>query len=544
MPSTLWAQTSETGIIDEAAVEAAERIAGLKFTPEQRKTIVATLRSTFAASVRGLHALDLPNHVPPAIMFWPGNPPPADRRRSSWPRRRVSLPTNEVDLAFLPVLDLAALVRSKQVSARELTELALKRIERLDPKLLAVTEVTAARARAQAKVLDEEASRGKFRSMLHGIPWGAKDLLAVEGTRTTWGSAAHKDQRIEQTATVVQRLDDAGAVLVAKLTLGELAMGDIWYGGRTNNPWNPKLGSSGSSAGPASAVAAGLLPFAIGSETLGSISSPSTRYGVTGLRPTFGRVPRTGAMALSWTMDKLGPMARSAEDLALVLEVVAGADGEDPTVQAAGPWRWSERTSKLENLKVGYLKSAFDSITGSVRKEANARALEALRTAGAQLIEIELPDHRFVEIELILLAEAAAAFDSLTRSGRDQELVQQAPNSWPNLFRSARFVSAVDYINANRSRTLLMQKWEAMMSNLDALVCPTDNEQLLASNLTGHPAVILPHGLMPTSSTDSTPTPMSITVLGKLWGEGAALRVAQVIEAGIGFYRQRPPMAQ
>jgi Asp-tRNA(Asn)/Glu-tRNA(Gln) amidotransferase A subunit family amidase len=401
----------------------------------------------------------------------------------------------------------------------------LERLKRYDSTLHFITNLTEDRALAQAKTADAEIAAGKYRGPLHGIPWGAKDLLAVKGYPTTWGAAGFEHQVIDEDATVVERLDASGAVLVAKLTLGALAMGDVWYGGRTRNPWNPEQGSSGSSAGPASAVAAGCIPFAIGSETLGSISSPSTRCGTTGLRPTFGFVPRTGAMALSWTMDKLGPIARSAEDCALVLQAIHGPDGKDTSV-APATFSWAG-VDDWRSLRIGYLKSEFDPLqplkldepeageTPEKKKErekrnaeqtaAHARraydqrydlaALDKLRSMGTQLIPVQLPKLPYGAMTNLLTAEAAATFDDLTLSGRDKLLTAQGPEDWPNLFRTARFYPAVEYIQANRARTLAVQQVSALFNEVDIIVTPTTGMQLVATNLTGHPALIVPNGL-------------------------------------------------
>jgi Asp-tRNA(Asn)/Glu-tRNA(Gln) amidotransferase A subunit family amidase len=345
---------------------------------------------------------------------------------------------------------------------------------------------------------------------------------------------------------VVQRLDAAGAVLIAKLTLGELAQGDIWFGGTTKNPWNVAQGSSGSSAGPGSAVAAGLVGFAIGTETLGSISSPATRNGVTGLRPTFGRVPRTGAMALSWTMDKIGPMARSVEDCALVLDAIHGPDGHDRTVKdVAFNWDAGLRPSRL---RIGYFKSAFDlperNERGQVQhgtKRFDDAALAVMRTLGAELVPVEVPDINYGAMRLILVAEAAAAFDELTRTGRDRELVQQTPRDWANTFRTARFIPAVDYVNANRVRMLALQKWHELFQTVDVIVTPTGAAgQLVATNFTGHPAVILPSGFRDTSATDTTQVPVSLTFLGGLYQEAQLLAVAKAWQDRTAFHRKTP----
>jgi Asp-tRNA(Asn)/Glu-tRNA(Gln) amidotransferase A subunit family amidase len=420
----------------------------------------------------------------------------------------------------------------------------IARLKKYDPVLRCVITLTEERALRQARVADDEIRRGKYRGPLHGIPWGAKDLLAVRGYKTTWGAGPYKEQVIDADATVVQRLDAAGAVLVAKLTLGELAQGDIWFGATTKNPWKVDQGSSGSSAGPASATAAGLVGFAIGSETLGSISSPSTRCGTTGLRPTFGRVPRTGAMALSWTMDKLGPLCRSVEDCALVLDAIYGPDGHDNTVIPAS-YRWDAKLSPRK-LRVGYVKSAFDTPlidpadakrTLHATKPFDDAALGVFSRLGINLIPVVLPDLQYDAMRIILTAEAAAAFDELTRSDRDKELVQQGKGDWPNTFRTARFIPAADYVNANRLRSVAIQKWDELMRTVDVIVTPTNAanlSQLVATNLTGHPAVILPNGFRPDG------TPVSLTFLGGLFEEAKVLAVAKAYQDATGFHLRHP----
>jgi Asp-tRNA(Asn)/Glu-tRNA(Gln) amidotransferase A subunit family amidase len=346
----------------------------------------------------------------------------------------------------------------------------------------------------------------------------------------------YRDRVIDEDATVVQRLDQAGAVLVAKLTLGELAWGDVWFGGMTRNPWNVEQGASGSSAGAGSATAAGLVGFAIGSETLGSISSPSTRNGVTGLRPTFGRVPRTGAMALSWTLDKLGPMCRSAEDCALVLDAIHGADGRDPTVHSE-PFRWDARV-RPNQLRIGYFRSAFERDERQYpSKPFDLATLEVLRSVGATLIPVEIPEVPYNTMSLILSAEAGAAFDQYTREGLVDQMVRQGRQTWPTVFRAARFIPAVDYINANRVRSLAMQRWAELFRDLDVIVTPTfAPNQLLATNLTGHPAVILPNGFREDG------TPVSITFLGSLFGEAHVLALAHAYQEATDFHRRLPPL--
>jgi Asp-tRNA(Asn)/Glu-tRNA(Gln) amidotransferase A subunit family amidase len=394
--------------------------------------------------------------------------------------------------------------------------------------------------------MDAELAKGKYRGPLHGIPWGAKDLIAAKGFRTTWGAGPFREQVIDEDAEVVKRLDAAGAVLVAKLSSGELAQGDRWFGGMTRNPWKPEQGSSGSSAGPASAVAAGLVGFAIGSETLGSISSPATRNGATGLRPTFGRVPRTGAMALSWTMDKLGPLCRSVEDCALVLDAIHGPDGRDLAAVPGRPFVWNA-SAPLSAIRVGYFKTAFDVPEVDPKDEKRRlhatrkfddEALRALQQLGVRPVPVEIPDLPYAAMRMILTAEAAAAFDELTRSGRDAELVNQERFDWPNTFRTARFITAVDYINANRVRTLAIQDWDRLFREVDVVVTPTNYggapSQLVATNLTGHPAVIVPAGF------NDDGTPVSLTFLGGLFEEARLLAVANAWQRATGHHTRHP----
>ena len=567
LPGVLWAHVHAGREITAAAIASAEEIAGLTFSDAERTMMVGDLKEQ-AGQIAELHKVPLDNAVQPALLFDPvppgvAPPAPAGARRPMV-RSRVRAtgrPGTDEALAFLPVTELAELVRRRRVTSTDLTRLYLARIRRYDPLLKSVITLTEARALAQAAAADREIAAGRYRGPLHGIPWGAKDLLAVKGYKTTWGAGPYRDQTLDYDAEVVKRLDAAGAVLVAKLSLGELAQGDVWFGNgptdatpeettrrgqRTRNPWKLDQGSSGSSAGPASATAAGLVAFSIGSETLGSISSPSTRCGTTGLRPTFGRVPRTGAMALSWTMDKLGPICRSAEDCALVLDAIHGPDGDDRTVRSA-PFRWNA-TVPLAEIRVGYVKRAFDlpaenpaAPEGERRvhptKPFDDAALAALRRMGVRLIPVELPEAPYNAMRLVLVAEAAAAFDELTRSGRDDLLVQQGPNDWANTFRASRFIPAVDYVNANRARTLAMQRWHELMRTVDVIVTPTGAaglNQLVATNFTGHPAVIVPNGFRDDG------TPVSLTFLGGLYEEAKLLRVAQAYQEATGFHRKHP----
>lgn len=534
-PGVLWAKVAAGEEITEASIAAAAEIAGVEYTDEERALMVQGLR-TQAQRLTALHRVPLDNATPPALHFSPLPRPDALPRVAQRPiapsRVRMALPRATEDLAYASVLQLADLVRRREVTSTQLTTMSLGRLERLDPTLRCVTTLARERAMTQAHAADADIARGRYIGPLHGIPWGAKDLLATRGLPTTWGAAPYREQVLDADATVVRRLDRAGAVLVAKLTLGELAMGDRWYGGMTRNPWNVDQGASGSSAGPAAATAAGCVAFAIGSETLGSISSPSTRCGVTGLRPTFGRVPRTGAMALSWSMDKLGPMCRTVEDCAIVLAAIHGPDGRDATALAA-TFNWDgERSAR--GLRVGVVRGAF--ARARPDQAFDEAALDVLRGLEVALVPVDLPEIPYDVMRIILTAEAGAAFDELTRSGRVRELAQQGPGAWPNTFRTARLIPAVDYINANRVRTHAILAWDTMMQDIDVLVAPTASDQLLATNLTGHPAVILPNGFRENG------TPVSLTFIGHLFGEERLLRMAKAYQDATPHHRRRPAL--
>lgn len=531
LPGVVWARVTSGAELTTATLAAAEEVAGVTMTEAQRTLMLERLKAQ-VRSFGALRAVALPNDVPPAVQFT-AEPAGAPAPKAVPKPSRIDakgLSTEVRALAFAPVTHLAALLRARRVTSEQLTRLALERLEALDPKLLCTVTRMPDRALAFAKAMDAEARQGKFRGPLHGMPYGAKDLLAAKGAPTTWGIGLYKDRVIDQDAIVVQRLEAAGAVLVAKLTLGELAQGDIWFGGTTKNPWKLDQGSSGSSAGSASAVAAGIVPFAIGTETLGSISSPSTRCGTSGLRPTFGRVPRTGAMALVWSMDKIGPIARTAEDCALVLHAIHGADGADPTAQDR-PYQWDASRS-LASMRIGVFAAAF--AQERPQKAIDEASLEALRRAGATLVPKELPAFPYDALRAILTAEAGAAFDDLTRSGQVDTLVQQGANAWPNTFRLARFVPATEYINANRARTLAMRAWSQLFADVDVIVAPTNSAQLTATNFTGHPAVIVPNGFRE----DGTPT--SLTFLGGLWGEAAALAAAHQFQRVTDWHGREP----
>jgi len=586
-------------ITDEMLDQAAELAGVGPFTAEQKKMLLDGLNDQRDAYAQ-IRALKLTNDVPPAYVFHPGTaarPIPHESCKllgceseceyaDSGPEiHPPSAPKRIEDLAFATLNQLSDLVRNRAITSLALTQMYIDRLKRYDSKLHFVITLTEERALAQAKKADEEIAAGHYRGPLHGIPWGAKDLLAVKGYPTTWGAGGFEHQSFDEDATVVQRLDAAGAVLIAKFTLGALAMGDKWFGGRTRNPWNPEQGSSGSSAGSASAVAAGCVGFAIGSETLGSISSPSTRCGTTGLRPSFGLVPRTGAMALSWTMDKLGPICRSVEDCALVLGAIHGPDGKDlSTATASFDWNPS---FDWHGLRIGYLKSEFDPLPGLKLKEAAAgeteeekkkredgnadavagrarreydrryeqAALEKLRAMGVNLIPVELPKLPWEAMVPLLTAEAAAAFDDLTMTGRDRLLTEQGPEDWPNDFRVARFYPAVEYIQANRARTLAVREFAKVFEQVDVIVTPSTDAQLMATNLTGNPAVIVPNGLR---GADAPPppaiddgnhddiggpgTPVSLTFLGGLYQDAKLAAFARAYQVATGFEKLHPKL--
>jgi len=522
-------------------IAAAEQLIGLRFTTAERELMRDGLHKQLANYAQ-LRSVALTNDIPPALLF---DPQPSLRAApTALPRNRESgaesatapaltVPDDLEQLAFAPVTQLAALIHTRQVSSLALTEMYLRRLKRYDPTLRCVVSLTEELALSQARRADAELAAGRYRGPLHGIPWGAKDLLATRGIRTTWGATPFQEQMIDADATVVRRLEDAGAVLVAKLTMGELAWGDIWFGGTTKNPWNLAEGSSGSSAGPGAATAAGLAGFTIGTETWGSIISPAARCGVTGLRPSFGRVSRAGAMALSWSMDKIGPMCRSVEDCALVLQAIYGPDGQDGAV-VDQPFSWDPAVN-LKQLRIGYLKSDFD--TERDGRAQDDQTLATLRELGAELIPIDLPNYPVEALGFILFTEAAAAFDELTRSDRDDLLVQQIQDAWPNMLRLARLIPAVEYIQANRIRTLIMRAMADLMQTIDLYIAPANvGNNLLLTNLTGHPAIALPNGFT------AAGTPTSITFNGRLYDEATLLAVAKLYQDVTGFHLQHPPM--
>lgn len=520
-------------------LRAAEQLYGIELTDAQRQMALQNV-NTNLERYETLRKIDVPLDTEPATLFRPALP------GKNFSGRKLKFTLSKVetlqfkqieDLAFATVPQLAQLIRTRKVSPVELTRMYIARLKKYGPKLNCTVTLTEDLALTQAAAADAEIKRGKYRGPLHGIPWGAKDLFATKGIRTTFGAEPYRDQVIDLDATVVERLRDAGAVLVAKLSMGALAQGGRWFGGVTRNPWQvdeDRIGSSGSSAGPASATAAGLVGFSIGTETLGSIITPSSRCGVAGLRPTYGRVSRHGAMALSWTMDKVGPICRGVEDCAAALEAIYGPDQKDLTVGDA-PFNWLPNR-RISEMKIGYIKTEFDQQQDAERKAIYQTALDALRAAGANLEPIEMPKFSVAALRIILVAEAATAFDDLTRSGGINQLSGQEPGDWPNTFRSSRFIPAVEYIRAQRARTLLMQQMDELMAKWDVFVSPAPgSSSLLISNLTGHPAVCVPCGF-------PKGLPQSIMFTGRLYDEAAPLRVAMAYEASTNWHTMHPKM--
>jgi Asp-tRNA(Asn)/Glu-tRNA(Gln) amidotransferase A subunit family amidase len=526
------AQNPEQSPFTAIDVQSAEKIIGLSFTDAERDSMMEGLLSLLN-HYQLLRGLTLENSVWPAILFNPvpvgvvfdTEPVPFEVERPI----EIKRPANLEEVAFWSIPQLAELIRTRQVSSVELTEMYLKRLRQYGPILECVVTLTDSLAMEQARRADAEIVAGKYRGLLHGIPYGAKDLLAARGYKTTWGAMPYKDQVINMDATVIRKLEEAGAVLVAKLTLGALAWGDVWYGGKTRNPWNIEQGSSGSSAGSAAATSAGLVAFAIGSETWGSIVSPCTRNRVSGLRPTYGRVSRTGAMSLSWSMDKLGPICRTAEDCAIVLNAIYGPDEYDQTVIDL-PFNYHSDMD-VSQLRLGYLKKSFDE-ADSLSKPHLQKALEIFQEMGYQLVPIELPHLPIWEMSFILSAEAAAAFDELTRSNRDDLLVRQIKNAWPNEFRTSRFIPAVEYINANRLRYLWIQEMAKIFNQVDAYLAPSFGENLLLTNLTGHPCMVVPNGA----------PEQSLSIIGNLFDEGTIIALAKRFQEKTGYHLQHPDL--
>lgn len=514
---------------DELSVESikqAEWITGLELTDEQREDILSTVKRT-GESLSQLREYALSADVPMAIHFAPtSHHTQIDVvQRTAEPLSNVvdPLPDTEEEIAFLPVSRLSWLVRIQKISSVDLTKIYIRRLKKYGPMLRSVVTVTEELAMEQARRADEEIARGRYRGPLHGIPWGAKDLIAIKGYPTSWGIPHLKDRELDKTATVAQRLEDAGAVLVAKLSLGALAQGDQWFGGKTRCPWNPKIGSSGSSAGSASSVVAGLVGFTLGSETLGSIVSPSIRNGASSLRPTFGRVSRDGCMPLSWSLDKIGPICRSVEDCALVFDAIHGSDGKDQTA-GSYPFQWPSRQS-LTGLRIGYSKNRR-------QPDDDREDLRVLRELGCELVEISLPtDVPVRPLISIIDIEAASVFDELLREGHTEGW-----NTWDEDFRAAQYVSAVDYVRVQRTRTRLMERFAEAVADVDAWVNVND---LVHTNFTGHPSVVLPSGFRERNGA-KMPRPMILS--GHLNDDERLLALATAVQSRLTAHLEHPPM--
>jgi Asp-tRNA(Asn)/Glu-tRNA(Gln) amidotransferase A subunit family amidase len=513
------------------------KIFGIAFEQDELDSLREST-TEFLDAYKSIRAHKLTNNVPFSMMFqFPVNESKIQEKGSVsvWDFEKVKMPKNKDDLAFYTVSQLSVLIKNKKLTSEELTMIFLDRLKKYSDTLECTILVLEERAIAQAKNADRLYAAGTYLGPLHGIPFGVKDLLALEGYPTTWGAVPYKNQELNYTASVIDKLEAAGGVLIAKLTLGALAWGDVWYGGKTRNPWNLSEGSSGSSAGSASATSAGLVPFAIGSETWGSIVSPSTRCGTTGLRPTYGRISKFGAMALSWSMDKLGPITRSAQDCAIVFDAIYGPDDRDlQTVDY--PFAY-EAKRNVKSMKVGYIKSLFDSKNGFNFKNDSA-VLTKLQSSGIQLVPVELPNEIDPNaLSFILTAEAAAAFDELTLSNQDDALTRQIKNAWPNVFRSGRFIPAVEYIQANRLRYLLVQQLNEVMKDFDVIITPSfGGTQMLMTNLTGHPCLVLPNGSY------AKETPGSITLLGNHFDEASILRFGEYLQSITDYHQEHPLM--
>lgn len=512
----------------------------LDFTDAEADSMTGNLNN-YLLLYKSMHKTLPANDIPFPFAF---NPVPLGVKVSTKKEKiywdiplRIELPANRNELAFYSIPELASLILNKKISSVDLTRFFIDRLKKWGDTLQCVITLTEELALQQAKQADDELKTGIYRGPLHGIPYGLKDLFAVKGYKTTWGSTPYKDQVLDMDSYVYKKLKDAGAVLCAKLSMGALANNNKWFGGETKNPWDLKQGSSGSSAGSASATAAGLLPFAIGTETLGSIVSPSTRCGATGLRPTFGTVSRYGVMVLCWSLDKVGPICRSAEDAAIVYAFVHGTDGNDPsairhTFNYTGKVDWTK-------IRIAYAENFFTRLNADAPEW---KVIETYRSLGATVQGINFPDSAMYPvnfISIILNAESAAAFDELTRTNRDDLIERQDKNFWPNSFRSARTIPAVEYINANRYRYQLCAKMNAFMKNYDVLIVPSfSGQQLSVTNLTGHPVVCMPIGFNKTGS------PLSITLIGNLYDEATILAAAKGFQDKTDFNKKHPEKFQ
>ena len=543
------------GVTEQTFAEA-EKLYGLEFTSSERSLMLTSVNDQVDAA-KNIRALEIPNDGPaPATIFNPRLPQTKVPRRATFrrsPENAPYMPEKAIDIAYAPVAHLSDWISSGQITSRRLTEIYLDRIDRYDGQLHSFVTVTREQALAQADAADQEIAAGIHKGSLHGIPYGVKDLCDTNGIPTTWGATPYKDRVPERDATVVKKLREAGAVLLGKTTLGALAYNDLWWGGRTRNPWNTEEGSSGSSAGSGSSIAAALSGFAIGTETLGSISSPSARNGVTGLRPTFGRVSRYGSMALCWSLDKIGAICRTAEDTALVLDVIGGYDPKDAGSTKV-PFSF-DGTSDPKGSRLGYIPQWFDDEAIS---DQGKHMLDTAEKAGMQLVEISLPDWPYDAMLPVLLVESAAAMEELTLSGRDDLLRLQEAENWPNTFRLARFVSAVDLLQMNRFRRQVMEMMHEKFEGVHAIIGPSNTTPMsLITNYTGHPAIIIRGGFIKTKtrrdglggdldfdgpvSDKIYEVPISLSIWGPLYEDGRICRIGMALEKAFGIAEKRPP---
>jgi Asp-tRNA(Asn)/Glu-tRNA(Gln) amidotransferase A subunit family amidase len=546
--------------VSTATFAEAEKLVQFELSPADRETAAGNWRISMAPLYErrtGPRKFFPPSSVAPATRWDPALvTQPVGPKRDHFVRTsnaRLALPSSDQDIAFAPVWQLSRWIETRQLTSERLTRLYLDRLQRFDPKLRCVITLTSDLALSQAQQADREIAAGHYRGPLHGIPWGGKDLLDTAGIPTTYGAEPYRNRVPSQDAVVVKRLHDAGAVLVAKLSLGALALNDIWFGGQTMNPWLLEEGAAGSSAGPGAATAAGLVGFAIGSETGGSLIDPAMRCGVSALRPTYGRVPRTGAMTLCWSLDKLGPMARGVEDELLVLQAISGPDvGDVGSVPSALDFDASDPVS---GLRVGYFPAWMKEAPAT---DVDRAALETVRKLGMVPTEVSLPDWPYDSLQLILFAEAAAAFEELTLSGQLKDLKAQVPDAWPNSFRQARFLSAVDFVQADRLRRSVAQEMARIFSQVDLLLVPSLRDEMLTiGNFTGHPSITLRAGFIEVSEarSDWAPDPAhplpkfspprrvphGVTLIGRLFDEGTIGRVGIALERAFNVSTEHPP---
>ncbi len=533
LPGALAAVARDAATITIDMLQDAQRIAGVSFTPDEQRRLLEKLNGArgYVAGFERLRAAGLGNSAQPAIVFNPvppGKQLPTERHPLRRQKIDVPMPRSDEQLAFLPLTHLSRLVESRQITPTDLTKLYLARLKKFDPQLHCVVNLTEELALRQARQADQEIAAGTYRGPLHGIPFGLKDLLAVRGVKTTWGMSPYQDRVIDTDATVYSRLTKAGAILIAKLSTGALAVTAQWFGGVTRNPWNTQQDASGSSAGPGSATAAGLVGFSIGTDTGGSIIGPSTRNGVSGLRPTFGRVSRYGAMTLAWTQDTIGPMCRSSEDCALVLDAIHGPDGKDNTVLDL-PFNW-DASADVSKLRVGYLRAADDSPIDEETRRNNENALRVIRSLRITVVPFALPDVPIEAIDFIRYAETAAAFDDAMRAGVLPQ-VEQGPEQSrrPDEIRAGHFIPAVEFIQANRLRMRVMEQVDAALGDLDLFI----GSNQAVTNRTGHPVISIPNGF-------SRGSPTALHLTGKLFGEQQILLVAHAFQANTDFHLQHP----